>query len=323
MLPPAGPGIRPPAPGRRKSVTRAAWPEVHDAVANALPGGYSPGLQDHPCSTEQAPAPWEIESPGTTQSGPPVPGPRCSVVPARGIRNDLVLHLADPGQEPARHSQKAAGCPAAEVSRSGARVRSASGPDCQARLVAERTRGQRQGTSKYIPGVEGAGFEASVQDPGKPVRQPAEGVVVLDAAGAQLVVGLRCCPSMSLNPSASGGASWNAITPRSRFQTRSTGTAYSSRSTTHGLPLLVPPSAVPALSPATRTMPCQPVDAHAIGVEADAAPPEGQRLPATHPSHGQRGPQGEVLRVALGPSHEQASCRVPTGASPAPSPPWP
>jgi hypothetical protein len=202
----------------------------------------------------------------------------------------------------------------------GARVRSASGPDCQARLVAERTRGQRQGTSKYIPGVEGAGFEASVQDPGKPVRQPAEGVVVLDAVGAQLVVGLRCCPSMSLNPSASGGASWNAITPRSRFQTRSTGTAYSSRSTTHGLPLLVPPSAVPALSPATRTMPCQPVDAHAIGVEADAAPPEGQRLPATHPSHGQRGPQGEVLRVALGPSHEQASCRVPTGASPAPSP---
>jgi hypothetical protein len=80
-----------------------------------------------------------------------------------------------------------------------------------------------------------------VQDPGKPVRQPAEGVVVLDAVGAQLVVGLRCCPSMSLNTSASGGASWNAITPRSRFQTRSTGAAYSSRSTAHGLPLLVPP----------------------------------------------------------------------------------
>ena len=116
MLPPAGPGIRPPAPGRRKSVTRAAWPEVHDAVANALPGGYSPGLQD----------PSLLDRAGTRSLGDGVAGdhpewPACpqgrdvGFVPARGIRNDLVLHLADPGQEPARHSQKAAGCPAAEV----------------------------------------------------------------------------------------------------------------------------------------------------------------------------------------------------------------
>jgi hypothetical protein len=34
--------------------------------------------------------------------------------------------------------------------------------------------------------VEGAGLEASVQDADEPVRQPAERVVVLDAAGAEL-----------------------------------------------------------------------------------------------------------------------------------------
>jgi hypothetical protein len=36
--------------------------------------------------------------------------------------------------------------------------------------------------------VEGAGFEASVQDADEPVGEAAEGVVVLDAAGAEVVV---------------------------------------------------------------------------------------------------------------------------------------
>jgi len=36
--------------------------------------------------------------------------------------------------------------------------------------------------------VEGAGLQASVQDPDEPVRQPPQGVVVLDPAGAELVV---------------------------------------------------------------------------------------------------------------------------------------
>ena len=36
--------------------------------------------------------------------------------------------------------------------------------------------------------VEGAGLEASVQDADEPVGQPAQGVVVLDSAGAELVV---------------------------------------------------------------------------------------------------------------------------------------
>jgi hypothetical protein len=36
--------------------------------------------------------------------------------------------------------------------------------------------------------VEGAGFEASVQDADEPVGEPAQGVVVLDAAGAEVVV---------------------------------------------------------------------------------------------------------------------------------------
>jgi len=39
--------------------------------------------------------------------------------------------------------------------------------------------------------VEGAGFEAPVQDADEPVGEPAQGVVVLDAAGAELVVGGR------------------------------------------------------------------------------------------------------------------------------------
>ena len=36
--------------------------------------------------------------------------------------------------------------------------------------------------------VEGAGFEAPVQDADEPVRQSSQGVVVLDSAGAELVV---------------------------------------------------------------------------------------------------------------------------------------
>jgi len=45
--------------------------------------------------------------------------------------------------------------------------------------------------------VEGAGLQASVQDADEPVRQPAQRVVVLDAAGAELVVkgaGAGRCP---------------------------------------------------------------------------------------------------------------------------------
>ena len=36
--------------------------------------------------------------------------------------------------------------------------------------------------------VEGGGLEASVQDADEPVRQPPEGVVKFDSAGAELVV---------------------------------------------------------------------------------------------------------------------------------------
>ena len=36
--------------------------------------------------------------------------------------------------------------------------------------------------------VEGAGLQASVQDADEPVRQPPQGVVVLDPAGAEVVV---------------------------------------------------------------------------------------------------------------------------------------
>ena len=36
--------------------------------------------------------------------------------------------------------------------------------------------------------VEGAGFQASVQDADEPVRDPAQGVVVFDSVGAEVVV---------------------------------------------------------------------------------------------------------------------------------------
>ena len=45
--------------------------------------------------------------------------------------------------------------------------------------------------------VEGAGLEASVQDADEAVGEPSQGVVVLDAAGAELVVegaGAGRCP---------------------------------------------------------------------------------------------------------------------------------